>query len=266
MVMDLSNPPKIRNLAFNNWIQEHWRTASQQVEGVGNPVVVQYPDIDEYAKAHGETVMESKLEGTIQGNHGEYADINIYIRYTVIIRWTFSTIDGVIKMVNDRMKQDFAESYPEFLIKEISNPATALKPEIMSLRPDKEGFIAKVKVKDTDRPKDYEEVQIPVRKRPLGDEVKVTASVRKGVKVKSYVAHRRGWDDVEENRALQLRNQNVSYKDIGLVLNRSASSVSNRFYRPERWTSVEGWVVKNAVQRAKDIKSIAVMHKKGKSG
>ena len=259
----MERPPEIRNLQFNTWIKERWSTSFQRIEEEGDTIVVQYPDMDAYAKAHDETVMETKLEGYVQGNHGEYSDINIHIRYTVLVRWTFSTIDGVIRMVKEQMSSDFARNYPEFTVTDISNPAKTLKPEILSLKPDKKGYKAKVKVMETDKPEDYETISIPVKRRPIGDKVKVRKSVRKGVKVKGYTAHRRKWEDVEENRALQLRNQNVSYSDIGNVLNRSASSIANKFYHPKTW-AVEEWVVKNAVQRARDIRSIAKLHKETK--
>lgn len=261
----MERPPEIRNLLFNDWIKSHWSSSFQRIEDEGDTIVVQYPDMDAYAKAHGETIMETKLEGYVQGTHGEYGDINIYIRYTILVRWTFSTIDGVIRMVQERMTGDFARNYPEFTVTSMDNPAKTLRPEILSLKPDKKGYSATVKVKETDKPEDYETVSIPVRKKPVGDKVKVNASVRNGVRVKGYTAHRRGWDDVEENRALQLRNQNVSYADIGHVLNRSASSIANKFYRPKTW-SVDDWVVTNAVQRAKDIKAIAKLHTRHKGG
>ena len=87
--------------------------------------------------------------------------------------------------------------------------------------------------------------------------------IRNGKKIKGYTAHRRKWDDIDENRALQLRNQNVSYKDIGTMLNRSASSIANKFYHIKTW-SVEEWVVSNAIQRAKDIKSVAKLYSASK--
>lgn len=253
--------PNIRNIAFQDYIKMHWSAGSQRLEDDGGDIIVQYPDMDAYAKEHGEEVMETRLEGYMLGIHGEYSDINVYVRYTVLVRWTFSTIDGVIEMVDEQMRNSFSQSHPEFTVKEVSNPVMSMKPQIMSLRPDKEGFHARVKMFDTDRPKDYKDISISVKRRPEGDKIEVKSAVRKGRKVKGYIAHRRGWDAVEENRALQLRNQNVSYRDIGTVLNRSASSVATKFYRPKTW-SVAGWVVSNARQRARDIKSIARLHGK----
>ena len=254
----MEDAPKIRNPGFQSYIREHWSKSFQRIEDDGGDIVVQYPDVDAYARKHGEDVLETRLEGYMQGSHGEYSDINVYVRYTVLVRWTFSTIDGVIGMVDEQMRRSFGQTHPEFNVTTVSNPAMAMKPQIMALKPVKAGFSAKVKMQDGDGPDDYIDVDVPVKKRPRGKAVKVAAMMRAGHKVKGYTAHRRNWDAIEENRALQLRNQNVAYKDIATVLNRTESSIFNKFYKPKTW-SVEEWVVRNAVQRAKDIKAIADM-------
>lgn len=261
----MGDAPNIRNREFQGYITEHWSRSFQRIEDDGGDIVVQYPDVDAYAKKHGEDVIETRLEGYMTGSHGEYGDINVYVRYVVLVRWTFSTVDGVIRMVDEQMRRSFAATHPEFNVTEVSNPAMSMKPQIMTLNPVKAGFRARVKMQDGDAPDDYLDVKVPVRKRPRGKAVKVTACMRRGHKVKGYTAHRRGWDAQEENRALQLRNQNVAYEDIATVLNRTASSVATKFYRPKTWASVEPWVVSNAVQRARDIRSIALMQARQKA-